>query len=180
MEGRNEKVFEQSYSIALDYWFRLKEKRIEFYPYLSYHQANDELSISGNALVLRQFGTGLLTHFYILDLIGDCDCPTFSKQGDFFKKGFFLMAGVGTVLSHKDYNTGWTDGNFDFVASVGVGQDIGINDLFTVTPFLQYQYVSNVSWHELGTAFGQGSGNQSSNIGMIQLGLRLGIRADYK
>jgi len=160
VESRNQSVFESSLSFEVDYWTRLRNHRIEFYPYLSYHQATTTLAVSQNTLGLRQLGAGLKTHIYLLDLMGDCDCPTFSKQGGFFKKGFFL--------------------NIDVRGTIGLGLDVGINDLLTITPFVAYNRYFDVSWHELGSSFGQPGRNVSSHINQLQIGVRFGIRSDYE
>lgn len=180
IDGPNTKVFNHSFSFTLDYWLRLPNKRIEFYPNISFRQAKSNLVQNDVDLSLRQFGLGLLTHFYILDLIGDCDCPTFSKQGNAIKKGFFLIAGTGIDYSQKAINQNYSDGNLDLKITAGLGFDLGINDLLTITPFIQYQYYPDISWHEMAIQFGQDINNVNSPFGLFQLGVRLGFRPDYK
>jgi hypothetical protein len=180
VEGTNTTIFDQSLTVVGDYWIRLPNKRIEFYPNLSFHQASTVLTNSNNTLKLRQIGVGLITHFYILDLIGDCDCPTFSKQGQLVKKGLFLMAGAGVDYSQKSILNDYTDANLDFKISGGIGLDIGISDLITLTPFIQYQYYPDISWHELSGATLQNVDNINSSLGQFQIGIRVGFRPDYK
>ncbi len=172
-----DQVLSSSQEIHLDYWMRLRDTRIEFYPYLSYHQAATD--IAGTDFQLRQIGAGINTHIYLFDLIGDCDCPTFSKQGGFFKKGFFFMAGAGVDYSEKGYDGDYADGNLDAVFHGGMGLDIGINDLLTLTPLLQIQYYPDMSGHDLGPQFGRENLNYSTSLTQLQFGLRLGIRLDY-
>jgi hypothetical protein len=170
-------VFSSSYTIAVDYWLRLPNHRLEFYPYLSYHRASSEfVSADITNVDLRQIGLGLYTHLYILDFIGDCECPTFSKQGGFFKKGFFIVGGLGADFSEKSF-TGreFYDGNIDVKVSLGLGFDFGLSDLVTISPILQYQYHPSISWHEISTDFS----NVESSLGQIQLGVRIGFRPDY-
>ncbi len=189
IEGQNQKVFSTSIGLTADYWMRLPNQRIEFYPNISFHQAKTRLI--GNFapgqlgtftdIRLRQVGIGVITHFYLLDLLGDCECPTFSKQGSLIKKGFFLMAGLGGDYSQKSIGeAGFRDGNIDLKFSGGIGLDIGLSDLITISPFLQYQYYPHVSWHELGIPFNKGNVNVESSLGQFQMGIRIGLRPDYK
>jgi hypothetical protein len=180
INGPNTKIFDQSLSFTLDYWMRLPNKRIEFYPNISFRQAKSNLVQNDVDLSLRQVGIGLLTHVYILDLVGDCDCPTFSKQGTLMKKGLFLLAGTGVDYSQKAINQNYSDGNIDLKIIGGVGFDIGVNDLFTFTPFIQYQYYPDISWHDMAIQFGQNINNVNSSFGLFQLGVRMGFRPDYK
>ena len=186
LNASNNNILNQSLSFELDYWLRLPNHRIEFYPYLSYHQANTVV-LSGEgagateqSIGLRQFGLGLISHIYLLDLVGDCDCPTFSKQGGFVKKGFFLLGGIGVVRSDKTTGQTYNDANLDFSARLGAGLDIGLTDFVTLSPFVQYQYFPSVSWHDLGTDFQTTPQHVESALGQLQFGLRIGFRPDYK
>ena len=178
--GNNDRVFSTSVSVSLDYWLRLRDQRIEFYPYISYHQTSTDLTFTNVDLGLRQIGGGINAHIYVLDLIDDCDCPTFSKQGTFFKKGFFLLAGVGADFSTKAVNGDFRDGNFDATFQGGLGLDIGVTDIITLTPILRYQYYPDISWHELAPEFGLDANNVPSSAGQLGIGLRVGIRLDYR
>jgi len=184
--GRSEDIFSSSMTLSVDYWLRLPNLRIEFYPNISYHQASTTIpnALVGNGdldLGLRQMGLGIYTHVYLLDMIGDCDCPTFSKQGGLMKKGFFILAEIGADYSQKNAaNLGFTDGNIDFKAAVGLGLDIGVTDLLTVSPFIQYRFYPAVSWHELGPIFSLPDNNVEANLSQIQLGVRVGFRPDYR
>ena len=140
----------------------------------------DASTIDAVSVGLRQMGGGIMSHIYLFDLLGDCECPTFSKQGTFLKKGFFVMAGIGAVNSEKKIDNSFTDGNLDFTARFGIGVDIGVTDLITVTPFIQTQYFPSVSWHEVGTAFLSDPPHIESSLHQIQFGVRLGFRPDYK
>ena len=175
-----DRIFSTSVSVEVDYWFRLRDQRIEFYPYISYHQASTELQFANIDLGLRQIGGGVNTHIYLLDLIGDCDCPTFSKQGTFFKKGFFILAGVGADFSTKAIDGDFRDGNIDLALQGGLGLDIGVTDVITLTPILRYRYLPSISWHELAPVFGLDNNNVSTSGGQLGIGLRVGIRLDYR
>ena len=89
------------YSIGVDYWFRLKNARVEFLPELNYSSFAqtfaDDREI--NARFLSFFFN---TNFYLFDFRSDCDCPTFSKQDHTLQKGFFIQVSPGlSYLSNK-------------------------------------------------------------------------------
>ncbi len=180
VENRPQSVFESSVSFEVDYWTRLRNQRIEFYPYLSFHQATSELAVSRTSLTLRQIGGGVKTHIYLFDLIDDCDCPTFSKQGGLVKKGFFFLGGIGVDFAQKAVaDEALRDGNIDVRGTIGIGLDIGLNDLVTISPFVAFNRYFDVSWHEIGNSFGQPGVDASSNINQLQIGVRIGFRPDY-
>ena len=188
LSGQVNEALDHSVTYSIDYWLRLPNHRIEFYPNISFHQSSGVInglsaSTPASELVqnsLRQFGFGLTTHFYVFDFFGDCECPTFSKQGEFFKKGFFLLAGVGADFSQKAINDIYRDGNFDFKASLGMGLDIGVSDLITISPFIQLQYFPSISWHELGVAFDIADADITTTMRQVQFGVRVGFRPDYE
>lgn len=154
VEGFNEHV-----DVSLHYWTRLKNLRIEFYPGLIYQKyLNADQNIQG-------FGITVPTAFYILDMINDCDCPTFSKNDYLIQKGLFLRAGpsyLKTTSAEEDFKS------VDIAAGeINIGLDLGVSDLLTLTPLLGYK-----QQFYPGTDF-------NSN-GFIQLGLSMLWRPDYK
>ena len=159
------------WEVGLDYWFRLKKRRIEFAPALSYSrfQKNFELGNLDHSAI----GFHLNTDFYVLDLAGDCNCPTFSKDGSFFSKGFFieLSPGVSVVSNQVQYTGPISEGQdgteVAFGGAVGVGLDLGFSDLFTITPMLRLHYYPDFDWdHDLNPA------NLDSDLKQLFLGLR--------
>jgi len=129
----------------LEYGFRLKKKRIEFHPGIGYRIAlrgpDPEGRINSADL---DFGIAV----YPFDFEGDCNCPTFSKEGDVLKKGFFLefLPGLSwQQFSRTAHLPGMTepltstDNQTTFKLGLGMGLDIGLSDRWTFTPMLLYQ-----------------------------------------
>jgi len=174
------RTFNQGYSISLDYWLRLPNYRVEFYPYLYYSQLQGKVTQSLEAVLKsRSVGIGVNTHIYFLDLEGDCDCPTFSKQNGFVKKGIFALAGAGIALT--DHEFGFTEtqkhkANPSF--RLGLGIDIGVSDLITISPILQFNYYPLYSWPEVFEALNVEA--ERTPLSQIQFGVRVGFRPDYK
>jgi hypothetical protein len=177
-----ENLFENGYEIGLDYWFRLKEYRVEFMPELYFGNASTEFEEL--KLKYRNIGLAVNTNFYIFDFIGDCQCPTFSKQGNFLTKGFFLsvaplIENQGKITRNIESRERGNESSFQFGATIGAGVDIGLTDLITITPYIRYKVVPNAEWEAISSL---GSGNIGSSPYLqnhLMLGLRLGFRPDY-
>lgn len=189
-------AFEQNgLQIGVDYWFRLKNKRLEFLPELSFYQLRAVLesevipdySFAGD-LKANIFQVHFNTQIYPFDFAGDCDCPTFSKEGDLFKKGLFIRLAPG--LSFANFNEERTDvtiagsntistnsGGIAPTLRGGIGLDIGVSDFFTITPIIQYTYTFDIGGFE----FFNISGSDDlllSEITQLYFGIRLGFRFD--
>ncbi len=137
----------EGYQVGLDYWFRLKNKRVEFFPTLSY-SAFDQSSNNSN-MDVRLLGFHFNTNFYLFDFEGDCDCPTWSKQGGILEKGFFLQLSPGITnfdVKVKDENSidGETVTFFDI--GIGAGLDLGFSDFITITPLIRFHLSPNTDW----------------------------------
>jgi len=179
-------ILNSSFGVGVDYWFRLKEKRIEFLPELSYglkttSSIDDNVSVS-----FQNFAFNFNTHIYAFDLVGDCDCPTFSKQGPTLKKGFFFLVSPGVSMNMHNYDTelpsetsnSATDYSIRF--GVGAGYDIGINDLVTVTPIVSYNVGTSVTGDHLEfSQYFQQVDDLSSSWNHLLFQLRIGFRPDY-
>ena len=172
-------IFPYSIELGIDYWKRLKSHRVEFFPELSFATSRDEIN-SQEIEFLKRTGIQfyLTTRLYPLDFSGDCDCPTFSKQGNWFTKGFFVFLSPGMSWNDYkgndlalDYNTiSWNIG-------AGAGLDIGINDLFTLSPQINYRKHRNVDWQAMADFLNIPSMPYTRD--QIQATLRFGIRLDY-
>ncbi len=140
-----------------------------------------EISVQNIAFLLN-------TNIYLFNLEGDCDCPTFGKEGGFFKKGFHIQAGPGVVYSSKKIDetaadsgmqTVSTTDNFNFAFVVGAGLDIGLTDKFTITPFARFKYLASQEWIKLNDSLNGAEepvDNNSSSITNLEAGLKFGFR----
>jgi hypothetical protein len=188
----DQEMFRSGYEVGVDYWFRLKKYRLEFLPEImaGYSVTNyDESQVKNTTL--QRFGLNFHSQIYALDLEGDCNCPTFSKEGPSINKGFFLHLTPGIEM-HKADITMDPISSFAFTPSkttqilgkigIGLGLDLGLSDLFTLTPMISYYYFSNAKWDNFALA--------SNPVGFVpiiaegtptqlQFTMRLGIRSDY-
>jgi len=181
---------------SIDYWFRLKNKRVEFLPEISFYQlkafleseAQPDFGFSSDLL-----GTFFQFHFntqiYPFDFEGDCDCPTFSKDGDLLKKGFFIKVAPGLSYgSFQDERSTITIAGSETVSTTengvvptlraGVGLDIGLSDFLTITPFAQYTYTFKTGTFKIFDLPELPVDSGLSEIAQLHFGLRLGLRFD--
>lgn len=183
----NNQIFKTGYELGLDYWFRLKKRRVEFMPEIAY--STSKTSLNGlhniNDITLTGYHFNFNTQIYALDMEGDCDCPTFSKQGPSINKGLFFhftpglgyltsstMLAGSTTLESNEVNS------IVLRAGIGIGLDIGINDLITITPIVSYYFHSAADWENIPTAESSPV-NASANPRILQFTLRAGFRPDY-
>jgi len=193
----NGKAHGSDITIGLNYWKSLKDKRLDFLPELTYTLKNTYSTTSGiipsdqYELGLQRIGFVFNTHVYPMDFGGDCNCPTFSKQNDFLKKGLFfiLSPGVEYFISDLKFNGEEQEGRsaIAFKIGAGLGLDIGINNLITISPFVMINYypslISSDQWNDVQSLLCpecdvvaiENTGNLQT-----QFGLRLTFRPDYK
>lgn len=125
------------FGLGPSYWFRLKPRRIEFNPSLLFDYMNSNELSNAKSLKEIQFKLSLPIMFYPMDFGNDCNCPTFNKQGQFFKKGFHFILNPNLSYANQVYNTDAEQvKNSGFLVSIGIGAgiDIGINRAWTFSP----------------------------------------------
>lgn len=164
----------QTRAFGFDYWFRAKNKRVEFTPEVSYEKYEHRFDRGSVKHTFYNFGFNV--NIYPFDFEGDCDCPTWSKQGDFFSKGFFIQLSPGVSLLQNEYSDSHSDSNNENAIvvffGIGAGLDIGLSDFLTVTPLVRLNYAPSVSWP------GFHPQNRESSILQTAVGIRLGLRLD--
>ena len=176
-----------TFSYGVDYWFRLKNHRLEFFPTLSYLSSKNHLENGGiRDINLKMLSFHLNTHIYFLSLKGDCDCPTWSKSEPIFEKGLFLLLSPGIDYFSGNYSvlntidsvpTTEKSSTLNGSIALGLGLDIGLSDLITITPYGGVRWHTKTSWEGLLLDFEELDPNPSS-LRQLFGGIRLGIRLD--
>ncbi|MEZ4986899.1 MAG: hypothetical protein R2795_17980 [Saprospiraceae bacterium] len=171
------------WTAGIDYWFRLKKLRIEFLPTLAFShlQADAATATTDFSTVLNGLHFSWNTNIYLFDLKGDCDCPTFSKEGPSLHKGFFVQIAPG--ISYLDFNINDPSGDIAssdtaFHLGIGTGVDIGLSDFLTITPQVGARYYPTATWTGLGayhSALSSGIMDESP-LWLFNAGLRIGFR----
>jgi len=159
---------------SIFYWFRLKNRRMEFLPEIGYVRTinnSNEVYVAHLQKILVSFNTNI----YLFDFEGDCNCPTFSKQGGYYQKGFFveITPGMDIQFFKMDPIDGvdFSDTALTFRIGLGVGFDFGVSDMVTITPTVGMNWSSSPSWYDhIG-----GTGGEW----VFSAGLRALFRPDY-
>lgn len=181
-ENTNEEInlLGNGWQASADYWLRLKNLRIEFFPTLQYGQFRQELSDLNDEMKNQSIAFLVKTNFYLLNLLDDCDCPTFSKQNSFLQRGLFiqLVGGVGRLqqtLTNADLSasTSYTK------IGIGAGIDIGLSDLVTLTPNFGWRYLPTLALENDELLKTLSLEATETSASQIVAGLRLGFRFDY-
>lgn len=138
-------LIENGWHVSISYGLRNRNMRLELHPSIGLlmTRAKDPLEKDLG-------GTGIIAaadaRIYPMDLYGDCMCPTFHRNGDVFKKGFFWEAGAGYTSLNQDIGGLNFRGDI-FLARAGMGLDIGLTRRLTFTPGLRLQYAHRFhSW----------------------------------
>lgn len=187
MYGNQFRLFAGGERIGLNYWLPLKSKRIEFLPSVEYTTFGTSPNGINSVERVERFNASLIgafinTRIYPFDFQGDCTCPTFSKGGDFFQKGLFVMVSPGVERFQTTYEVELTQEDVteysatEWKASLGgsVGLDIGISELVTLTPLVGVRYSANLN----GDHLIQQEDIEASESGWWQLfgGIHIGLR----
>lgn len=182
----SENFLDTGLEFGINYWFRLKNHRIEFLPEIVYSKrSQDDFALSQSYFSAKMNSIGINTNIqiYPLDFSNDCNCPTFSKDGNLISKGFYWLISPGLAQTSKEMvvlrsdvtgvstETIKSDNNIVAHIGLGAGLDIGIADLFTISPFAIYDFSFGHKWEELG--------NIKTSITSLNFGLRLMFRPDY-
>ena len=117
--------------------------------------------------------------FYFFDWEGDCNCPTWSKRGDVFKKGFFVQFGPTAAMLKFEAeieNFGveekFSSSETLYGLNIGAGIDLGLSELITLTPYFAAEYLHDVDSNCENCLPAEGS----SYLMSAQFGLHLGLR----
>ncbi len=183
-------ILGRGFSTSLDYRLRIPRTRVELLPALGIGQAARIFTESPNSLIapplefsVRYAGFNLPVHIYFLDLDGDCDCPTFSRQGPGLKKGLFLMVSAGINyfdLSLKNYPANIDQRSWVGNVGIGLGLDLGLSKRLTISPLFRAIYSPSVRWDKLVPANSSMAltpdFTTSSPLLQFQPGIRLGFQ----
>ncbi|MBK7337734.1 MAG: hypothetical protein IPJ00_16940 [Saprospirales bacterium] len=188
---QEEHFFQNGYQFGVDYWFRLKDMRIEFLPELRYakYTAEPVSDFDEGMFHWQSMSFHWTTNVYPFDFFGDCDCPTFSKQDPIFKKGLFLQLSPGAHFLRQWYSSEKSlilfadQKSLVYSLGLGIGLDIGISDWITLSPFGRITRIFGGEWNgfeELpvfsDTVMPDQPLEEPYELWVPEAGLRLGLR----
>jgi hypothetical protein len=175
-------LLKSGYRIGIDYRFFLEGVRIEFMPEVSFQSSFYE-SVPEADFSTYALGLVLHTNFYLLDLQGDCGCPTFSKQGSFLSKGLFVFLSPGVLFQQQridspDLELGTN--TLAFTSGAGIGLDIGLSYRFTLTPRVGILWIPSLAWDGLNEMEPKGIPWQAVDASPDQWHWQGGLRLEYR
>jgi hypothetical protein len=175
---------------SLEYGFRLKEKRVEFHPGLGYRFSLAQPNFGGS---MHSFDLDFNTAIYPFDFAGDCDCPTWSKEGTLIKKGFFIEVSPGIAYQTLKRNYILSDvvgeveptdsGSSNLLLKFGasVGLDIGVSEQLTITPMFTLTMLSDAEWEGMSRyAYAGPYKLETDDFSYLGAGIRLAYTPDPK
>lgn len=166
---------------GVNYQIKFRDIRIELRPGLAYSQQQQDFSLAGIATSTKvsaiQAEVG--ARIYPLDLEGDCDCPTWRKEGPTLEKGLYfeLASGMSRYdfeVEQKDLST-YNSNSLAWFITGGIGFDIGINDLLTITPQASLRYYPGVEWETLNKIDALTTTPLDSELIQYSFGIQLGF-----
>ena len=180
------KLIPNNFGIGVDYWFRLKNYRVEFLPEINYAYTKKDVTFQEGALgeiKWQRIGFQFNTNIYLLNIKGDCNCPTFGKQDPLFKKGLYVQISPGIAHLKSELNDQLISSiKSQTVGTVGIGLglDIGISQYFTITPWIRHGFELGLDWADLALFEVSSESDYKINQNTTTFGLRMGYRYDYK
>lgn len=178
-----EPVIDPALSYSIDYWFRLNKFRIEFIPELNFSRFQVSL-LDQPRLRTSQYSFFFNILLYPFDWNNDCDCPTFTKEGNFLSKGFYIYLSPGVSLLSEEALLPEIEGDSGIYGSfaAGAGIDFGIRNRLTLSPEIGLRYFSGYPRENLGTIadIKKGYTQDANNASLLQLvpALRIRFRFD--
>jgi hypothetical protein len=173
------KFLEHSYYAGLAYRIFPFPFRLGFVPELG--AGFSSISKSNNfyqgKYSLLQLAFSVPVVVFPMDLYGDCNCPTFGNQNDFFQKALFFKFIPGLSYRFMEYSGDSSNSARNLVYSVGAGAglNIALNNKLTLAPEISYHRLFNVNWAGFSALHGQPDANDHSAADKISLGIRLSL-----
>jgi hypothetical protein len=127
-------------SVGMNYFFRLKNYRLEFLPGVGLSYESGKLPHNQSpTLDFKSTGPQVfsLINLYPFDFKNDCNCPTFKKEGNTLKKGLHLIINLAYQYNIRKYATEEQKLG-QLYTGLGFGNDFGISEHLTLTPMLIY------------------------------------------
>ena len=174
-------TFESGGEIAVNYWFRLPKQRIEFLPTVRFGTSK----FGPSNITLHEFGAEMKANIYTFDFLGDCDCPTFGKQGPQLQKGFFVQVSGGYSFYISTFTTELevlevANANV-FTLGGAIGLDVGLSNLVTLTPIVGARFgTSPYRDFFLTNVNGTNVTPSTSKLTTLHAGLLVSFRFDHK
>ena len=141
-----------NYGAGVNYWFRLKNYRVEFTPGIYYLYSDFKLTNPDYSYLYHSHTGGIEfdTNIYPFDFMKksyEKDCPSFSTRGEYFPKSFFFQVSPGITGSFRDISQEYIkefdiSGKLDF----GLGLDMKLTQKIIIAPIIKYGFTFDSDW----------------------------------
>lgn len=150
-------IFDWKAGIGLGYRIFPHEFRLGYRPGVHIFYGKNEVSFtepdpSFEYRIIQSY-LSFPVQIFPFDLWGDCNCPTFGRQHDFFQKAFyfeFIPAISIKQLRFTRQDVGQNAINLAPHLGVGAGLNIALNKWLTFSPMMSYHIGFAEKWKDLG------------------------------
>ncbi len=178
----NINLLDKGYAFGIDYWFRIKDLRIEFLPELNYSTFSNESNRLNINSEVQVYSLLVNTNIYFLDMSGDCTCPTFYQEGPTLKKGLHLQISPGLHYFDGTISTPTAEASSSTITysiGAGLGFDLGFSKNLTITPIAGIRYFPGLKWEAVTDVFDPNTNifvSEESSVFQYSAGIRVGLR----
>ena len=193
IEQNGGEFLKSSYNVGINHSIPIPNFGMRILPELNYATYEAEWNDTNNTsstpinLELSVFTFLINSNIYLFNLEGDCDCPTWGKDGNFFEKGFHLEVGPGlSYFKHvgergnPDSGDELSNTNVRLVVNVGLGLDIGLTKKITVTPFARMRWNSPSEWENLESIVNDLTKPEVEEVSSDFIQREIGIKIGYR
>jgi len=176
-------IFQNAIGFGAGYRYFPHQTRIGYVPEIGISYAKNEKSAlfqqeGLTKYILLQAYLSLSIQIFPLDLEGDCNCPTFGKQNDFFKKAFFLKFIPGLAyqnLQLENINANSVNHNFVYSFGFGTGINLALSQKLSIAPEVSYHFIYSENWNEFADFHIQKDSYDKTSAYKFQAGLRFSL-----
>jgi opacity protein-like surface antigen len=166
-----------AYYLGVGYRYFPSDTRIGLVPEIGYSFAFDsrENALLSGTYNIHKISLIAPVQFFPMDLYGDCNCPTFTRQNRFFQTAFYLkvIPGIALQLQNYDIEGKVSFQNLIYSVGVGAGMNFAMSDLLTLTPEVSYNYIWNEKWEGFAAIHDEPQKDDKTTADRITAGLRL-------
>jgi hypothetical protein len=172
--GNEEQLIDYAIYGGMAYRLYPTDIRLGILPEIGYSYGSGQAVDLSNTFnySMSEVGIKVAAQLFPFDLYGDCNCPTFGRQNDFFQRAFYLKINAGAQYQRLQVQGMLEDANFAFIAGGGAGLNIALSQLLTLAPEINFHKVFNAKWDGFSELHDRTVANDKSNGNLFNVGLR--------
>lgn len=141
-----------NYGAGINYWFRLKNYRVEFTPGIYYLYSDFKFDNPDCSFIYHNHTAGVefdsnIYPFELRKKSYEKDCPSFSTRGEYFPKSFFIQVSPGVYGAYRDVTQMYIE-DFDIAGKLdfGIGLDMKLTQRIIIAPIIKYGFAFLNDW----------------------------------